>query len=103
MGGIDFLVHEQIEHMVTKYCAISESVICLILKLNNRHSNNLETNNLENSFYPIISGDFNAVIEEKQLADTEYIGNFGLGTRSHKGDMLLKYLNQEKLYCLKTF
>lgn len=30
---------------------------------------------LENSFYTIISSDFNAEIGEKQLHDTEYIGN----------------------------
>lgn len=59
--------------------------------------------NLEKTFYTIITGDFKAKVERRQLDDTEYIGNFGLGDRNNRGDMLLNYLNNEKLFCLNTF
>lgn len=58
---------------------------------------------LENTYYTIITGDFNAKIGEKQQHDSEYIGNFGLGQRNDRGNMLVNFLNDQKLYCLNTF
>lgn len=59
--------------------------------------------NLENTHYVIITGDFNAKIGKKQPGDTNYIGNFDLGERNDRGDMLVNFVNNEKLYCMNTF
>lgn len=48
-------------------------------------------------------GDFNAKIGKRQPDDTKYIGNFGLGDRNDRGNILANYLDNEKLFCLNTF
>ncbi|XP_030753938.1 craniofacial development protein 2-like [Sitophilus oryzae] len=126
-GGVAFIVNNKFKHLVTKYHSVSNRVIYLIIRLNQRYSIQLihcyyaptssasselieklyedisRARNLENTHYVIITGDFNGKIGKKQLGDTNYIGNFGLGERNDRGDMLVNFLNNEKLYCMNTF
>lgn len=125
-GGVAFMVNRQIEHQIMKYSAISDRVIYLILKLNNRYNLQLihcyaptstaddevvdelyeditRARNLERAQFVVVTGDFNAKIGEKQLGDSFYIGNYGLGQRNDRGDTLVNYINAEKLFCLNTF
>lgn len=58
--------------------------------------------NSSNAHFRVISGDFNAKIGQKIASDPNFIGNFGLGTRNHRGDMFVDFLNKENLFCLNT-
>lgn len=125
-GGVAFMVNRKIEHSITKYQAISERVIYLVIRLSRRYSIQIihcyaptstasdesiqqfyeditRAKNSENSHYVIITGDFNAKVGKRESNDTKYVGNFGLGHRNDRGGMLVNYLNSEKLFCLNTF
>lgn len=125
-GGVAFMVNRRIEHQIIKYSAISERVIYLVLKLNNRYNIQVihcyaptstadeelveklyeditHARNLEKSHYVIITGDFNAKVGKRKLGDSDYIGNFGLGYRNNRGEILTNFINSEKLFCLNTF
>lgn len=126
IGGVALIVNRKIKHEVVKYHAISNRVIYLVLKLNNKYQVQVihcyaptssaddesieqlyeditSAKNMEKTYYTIITGDFNAKIGKRHPQDTEYVGNFGLGTRNERGETLTNYLNTEKLFCLNTF
>lgn len=125
-GGVAFLINKKLKHLITEVNSISDRVIYMILKLNKRYSiqfihgyaptsqaddEQMETflediskaMDSHNTHYKIISGDFNAKIGQKSATDSNNIGNFGLGVRNQRGDMLINYLSKENLYCLNTF
>lgn len=37
------------------------------------------------------------------MADPPNIGDFGLGTRNNRGQIMLNFLNKEQMYCMNTF
>lgn len=121
-----FIVNKNIEHLISKYYAISERVIYLIIRLNKRYNLQLihcyapttkagdeaveqlyediiRARNLENTYFTIITGDFNSKLGERYPDDDQYIGDFGLGKRNHRGNMLSNFLSSEGLFCLNTF
>lgn len=125
-GGVAFLVNGRAGHRVSKFCSVSDRVICMVLRLNKRYTVQLihgyaptsgsddeemeaflenisRALELEKSHYRIISGDFNAKVGQKQATDPDNIGSFGLGARNQRGEVLVSYLSRENLYCLNTF
>lgn len=125
-GGVAFLINKKIKHMITEVNSISNRVIYMILKLNRRYSiqfihgyaptsqaddEEVETfledlskaMTSQKTHYKIISGDFNGKIGQKSTTDADNVGNFGVGIRNQRGDMLVNYLNKENLYCLNTY
>ena len=126
IGGVGFIINKHIKHYVDKLQSISDRVIYIVLRLNTRYrlqiihvyapTNAAEDENVEqvyedirtarqkeNAHFLLVTGDFNAKIGNKTLDDTEYIGNYGLGVRNSRGEMLANFLNAECLYCLNTF
>ena len=61
-------------------------------------------NNCKNkSSLVLIAGDFNAKLGTKNQTENEaFIGNFGKGTRNHKGHRLAEFLNNNDLYAANT-
>lgn len=125
-GGVAILVNKRLRHLVTEVNSISDRVIYIILRLNNRYSIQLihgyaptsqtEDQEMETfledlskamtshkTHYKIISGDFNAKVGQKCSSDSDGVGKFGLGVRNSRGDMLVNHLSKENLYCLNTF
>lgn len=126
IGGVAIMVNSRIKHLVTKSKAISDRVIYIMLHLNRVQSiqiiqayaptsastdedveqfyEDLTTaKNQENTKFKIIMGDFNAKVGQRTATDGLNIGNFGLGTRNIRGEMLLDFLNKEQMYCMNTF
>lgn len=50
-----------------------------------------------------IIGDFNAKIGVKTATDLSYVSTFGLGEQNQRGQTMVNFLNQKKIYCLNTF
>jgi hypothetical protein len=48
-------------------------------------------------------GDFNAKLGTKSTGDPANLGQYGLGLRNVRGQMLLDFMCRENLYCLSTF
>lgn len=92
IGGVAFLINNKIEHLITKYQAISDRVIYIILKISKRYDMQLihcyvptsssedksieklyehidQARTLENTYYTVVTGDFNAKIGNKQQHD----------------------------------
>lgn len=126
IGGVAFIINKKIKHLVTKYHAVSNRVIYIMIKISNRYTLQIihgyaptssaedeeadqfyeditNARKLEKAYYTVITGDFNAKIGRKKDGDTEHTGNFGLGERNSRGEMLLNFLRNENLYCLNTF
>lgn len=126
IGGVALLINKRFPCEITKYCAISNRVIYIIITLNRRYSlqiihgyaptgssdneeaetfyeDMIKARRQEKTQFVIITGDFNAKIGTKEDGDTHYIGHFGLGDRNERGEMLYSYLNNENLFCLNTF
>lgn len=52
--------------------------------------------------YNLIIGDFNAKIGKRERDETS-IGNYGYGERNDRGDVLVDYLEEHRLYATNTF
>lgn len=127
-GGVAIMIEKRHIGKVTEMKAISERVIFVTLKLSNRYNikfiqiyaptsthtdEEIEllyediTSALEQSktHFTILMGDFNAKIGIKGTSDSdgELIGNFGLGERNARGEMLADYVHHKRLYIMNTF
>ncbi|XP_072397950.1 uncharacterized protein [Diabrotica undecimpunctata] len=112
IGGVAFLINKRASYKVTKFCAVSNGVIYLVIALNSRYSLQIihgyaptgnstdeETEsfyedlttarNQEKSHFVIMTGDFNAKIGTKEEGDTQYIGRFGLDNRNERSTLTI--------------
>lgn len=126
IGGTAIIIHRRIRHLVTKTRAISDRVIYIMIQLNKMHSVQIiqayaptskspeeeceqfyedisVAMNSERTKAKIILGDFNAKLGQRNVSDPHNIGNFGLGERNHRGQIMLDFLCRENLYSLNTF
>lgn len=126
LGGVAFLINKNIKHLITNCQAISRRIISMTLKVNRRYTMQIihtyaptsasEDTEVEQMYedianarkstkakFVVCTGDFNAKIGQRLKEDPENVGNFGLGKRNTRGEMLLNFLTQENLYCLNTF
>lgn len=125
-GRIAILVHKKRKHLVNKMKAVSDRIIYIMIKLNKRYSLQIiqaysptsssqdedieqfyedltKARISEKAYFTIIMGDFNAKIGRRTQTDAPSIGDFGLGTRNSRDQMLMDFLNKEKMYCMNTF
>ncbi|XP_071646707.1 craniofacial development protein 2-like [Temnothorax longispinosus] len=124
--GVALLIHKKLKHLVTKTKAISDRVIYVVLRLNNKCSIQIiqayaptsasteedieqfyedltAAKSAEKTKFTIITDNFNAKIGAMTQADPPYIGVFGLGTKNPRGQEMMDFLCKEKIYCLNTF
>lgn len=50
----------------------------------------------------VVTGDFNTKIGQKNETDPPNVGNFGLGTRNVRGQMMLHCLSKEGSFCMNN-
>lgn len=125
-GGMGFMVNRKLKSRITEVNSLSDRVIYIKLKLSNMyelkiiqvHSPTTDhsdeevenfyddiSNILDNikTRYTLLMGDFNGRVGMK-LSDTEIsIGQYGLGIRNKRGQTLLDFLQQRRLYAMNTF
>lgn len=128
IGGVGILISKNYSKQITKFKAISDRVLFIIIQINQKTSIKViqayaptsthEDEEVESFYedieksieddkdkakYTLILGDFNAKIGENKNANEEYIGKFGLGIRNARGDMLINFQEQHKLYNMNSF
>lgn len=125
VGGVSFLINKKVKPLVTKMIVISNRVIYLVLNVSQRYQMqaiqvNAPTSKAcdedikqlygdittarraEKARFSLIIGDFNAKVGIKDDDRITSMGNFGIGIRNPRGDMLLEYTQNEQLFCMNT-
>lgn len=109
--------------MVLRCKAVSDKVIHVTLKINRKikikviqvyaptsissdedieqfYEDLLKAKHKEAERFTVVIRDLNAKLGSKATTDPANIGNFGLGTRNEKEQMLLDFLNREQMFCI---
>lgn len=124
-GGVGLIIHRSMANRLISTGYISDRVIYATLSINKRYklkviqayAPTMSYNDTEvETFYDdikkateqdychftIIMGDFNARIGERS-EEENCIGNYGLGKRNERGEMLVHFLKSQNLYAMNTF
>lgn len=125
-GGVGFIIKKNMTSLIKSYRSISDRVAYIIVKISanlklkiiqvyaptSKHSeeavemfyDQMETAmQRDSTHWNIVMGDFNAKLGKRQENDEEYVGKFGLGYRNERGDTMLNFMNQHKLYAMNSF
>ena len=123
--GVGFLINKQLAGNVIEFFSINERVAGLVLKLNKRYQvkviqvyaptsthddeeverfyedveNAMKRNKTQFTF---VIGDFNAKVGQKRSGETA-VGNFGIGNRNDRGDLLVEFAERNQLKIMNTF
>jgi len=123
--GIGFIVNQKIKESIREIKPYNERIIEITIRINERYNLRIlqvyaptstsEEEEIENFYedlekainskkekFTIIMGDFNAKIG-KNINNSSLIGNFGLGNRNLRGDLLEEFLGKQQLYVMNTF
>jgi len=128
IGGVGFMLNKTIATKVTEFKSFSKRVALIKLKITkfctlkiiqvyaptiSYEDEEVEMfyeeitaamqHDLNPSQYTIIMGDFNAKLGGREEPEEEKIGSFGLGKRNERGQTLMNFLEQQKLYAMNTF
>ncbi|XP_059051337.1 craniofacial development protein 2-like [Achroia grisella] len=126
-GGVGFLVHKTLINNVVEISSVSNRVAYLVLKLTERYSlkvvqvyaptsahsdDEVESmyediskaiHNTSKAFYNIVMGDFNAKVGIQTGSESTAMGPHGFGSRNHRGQMLVNFLEKEGLFLMNSF
>ncbi|KAA5655622.1 hypothetical protein F3G64_34785, partial [Pseudomonas aeruginosa] len=58
--------------------------------------------NTTKAHFNVVMGDFNAKVGV-QTCDESVLGSFGYGCRNHRGQMLVNFLQRERLFLMNSF
>ena len=123
--GVGFLVHKSIAGNIDEYYSINERAAGLVIRLNKRyklkvvqgyaptssHDDQIVERFYEDvesamakvkTQYTVVMGDFNAKVGKKQAGD-KAVGNYGLGSRNNRGDLLVEFAERNNLRIMNTF
>lgn len=128
IGGVGILINKKYSNKVIKYRAISDRVLFITIRINQKTAIKIvqtyaptsthEDEEVERFYedieksikdgedkvkYTLIMGDFNAKIGKNRNENEEFTGNFGLGTRNERGDRLINFQEQHKIYNMNSF
>ena len=125
VGGVGFVVHPYISHLVSSYEILSPRLAILRLQLPRQKKVSIincysptctadeseldvfynkleEVIRNEKSFYKFVVGDFNARLGK--ASESEYrIGKFGIGEKNENGDRLIGLLSTARLFHANSF
>lgn len=124
--GVGLLIHKRLTDNIKCITSVSDRVIYVVLQITNRitikviqvyaptgTALDLEVENFyedisksihENkSTYTIVTGDLNAKVGADRDDTQTFIGKFGYGSRNSRGDMLVNFMEQEKLFHMSSF
>lgn len=124
--GVGFLIRKEHKNNIISFSALSERVALLKLKYNNQlitiiqayAPTEMATNEEINLFYQtlqeaqnqvtndvLVIGDFNAKVGQPRTEDREnlVLGKYGQGNRNERGEKLLQYASEHKLFIMNSF
>lgn len=125
-GGVGFLVNKSLADNVVEVSSVSNRVAYLIIKLTDRYSLKVvqvyaptsthSDDEVEDMFddisralhfttkthYTVVMGDFNAKVGV-QICGESAVGSHGFGSRNHRGQMLVNFLEREGLFLMNSF
>ena len=125
-GGVGFLINRKLVSDIISITSISKRVAYLTLRLNSKlrmkviqayaPTSAAEEEEID-QFYDDINraltdsacrhtfliGDFNAKVSKRMDEVEEVIGSFGLGIRNDRGNTLINFLSQHRLYLMNSF
>ncbi|KAJ0181232.1 hypothetical protein K1T71_003317 [Dendrolimus kikuchii] len=125
-GGVGFLVNKTPVNNVVEVNSVSNRVAYLVLKLTKRYSlkvvqvyaptsahsdGEIEAmydditkaiHGTTSAHYNVVMGDFNTKVGV-QGCDEPIIGPYGLGRRNHRGQMLVNFLEVQRLFLMNSF
>ncbi|XP_064076267.1 craniofacial development protein 2-like [Vanessa tameamea] len=125
-GGVGFLVNKSLADNVTEISSVSNRVAYLIIKLTERYSLKVvqayaptsthSDDEVEEMFddisralhsttkthYNVVMGDFNAKVGVQNCSES-VVGPHGFGSRNHRGQMLVNFLEREGLFLMNSF
>ncbi|XP_022829298.1 craniofacial development protein 2-like [Spodoptera litura] len=125
-GGVGFLVHKSLSDSVLEISSVSTRVAYLVIKLTKRYnlkviqvyaptstytdeeveemyediSRALHTT--QKAHFNVVMGDFNAKVGV-HISGESVIGPHGFGSRNHRGQMLVNFLEKEGLFLMNSF
>lgn len=125
-GGVGFLIHKRHVQNIVEIEGISPRVLCLILRLNDRYNLKIiqvyaptstcsdeeidafyddvdSALSRRSSHYTLLMGDFNAKLGLRNDDTEASMGPYGFGVRNERGQRLLEFLLQQKLYAMNSF
>ncbi|KAI8440552.1 hypothetical protein MSG28_001794 [Choristoneura fumiferana] len=125
-GGVGFLVNKSLCDNVVEVSSVSNRVAYLIIKLTERYSLKVvqvyaptsthSDDEVEDMFddiskalhfttrahYNVVMGDFNAKVGVQSYSES-VVGSHGFGSRNHRGQMLVNFLEKEGLFLMNSF
>lgn len=125
-GGVGFIVHKAIANNVLELSSVSSRVVYIIVKISERYLLKVvqvyaptathpdcevealyediskAIHNTTKTHFTVVVGDFNAKVGIQGEGES-IIGRYGLGTRNHRGQMLVNFLQMEGLYLMNSF
>nr|ADI61810.1 endonuclease-reverse transcriptase [Bombyx mori] len=125
-GGVGFLVNKILTDNIVEVSSVSTRVAYLIIKLTERYSlkvvqvyaptSSYSDDDVEivydditralhdttKAHFNVVMGDFNAKVGV-QTCDESVLGSFGYGCRNHRGQMLVNFLQRERLFLMNSF
>ncbi|XP_057667257.1 craniofacial development protein 2-like [Diorhabda carinulata] len=125
-GGIGFLINKRLEKSIVTLKTISDRVAYITLSISKRYEikiiqvyapttahtdeevdifyGDIEKALKENRcYYTFIMGDFNAKIGKQTDMSEVAIGSFGIVGRNERGQTLIDFLHNQKLYVMNSF
>ncbi|XP_057654761.1 uncharacterized protein LOC130893016 [Diorhabda carinulata] len=125
-GGIGFLINKRLEKSIVTLKTISDRVAYITLSISKRYEikiiqvyapttphtdeevdifyGDIEIALKENRcYYTFIMGDFNAKIGKQTDMSEVAIGSFGIDGRNERGQTLIDFLHNQKLYVMNSF
>jgi endonuclease/exonuclease/phosphatase family metal-dependent hydrolase len=124
-GGVGFIVHKSLVDNVVKIESVSTRVAYLILRVSERYSLKViqvyaptsthsddeveamyedisKAMHSSKTYFTVVMGDFNAKLGKRD-GEEQIVGQFGVGSRNHRGQLLAGFLEKEGLYMMNSF
>ena len=124
-NGVGFLINKNLAGNIEEFFSISDRIAGLIIKLNKKYKMKIiqiyaptstHTDEEMEIFYEdldralkkqktqftFVIGDFNAKVGQKRRGELA-MGNFGIGSRNNRGDMLVEFAERNNLKIMNTF
>uniref|UniRef100_A0A7I4YLG8 Endo/exonuclease/phosphatase domain-containing protein n=1 Tax=Haemonchus contortus TaxID=6289 RepID=A0A7I4YLG8_HAECO len=102
VGGVGFLVHRRIEHLIDSTEVLSPRLAILRLLIDRSTTELKEVTKNERSYYKYVVGDFNAVIHEESPA-TARTAPHGIREMNENGERLMDLLEACNLFHGNSF
>ena len=124
-GGVGFLINQKLAGNILKFSSVSDRIAWIEIKLSKRYSLKViqvyaptsqcpdeeiesfyddigQVMDQENTKYTLLIGDFNAKVGKKEIGESS-VGNFGVGERNGRGELLVNFAEKYNMRIMNTF